>query len=91
MYRKQCVIHTEKMRPGKASGTSVHVGSHPSTVGIARLKLDKDRDPRRKGPVGKGKADTRMIKKMQGRSRPGTAFIKACFCGKQERIKVYQL
>ena len=56
----------------KANGTTVHVGIHPSKVGITRLKLDKDRRKilGRKAKslqVGKekGKHREEMIEKMQ--------------------------
>ncbi|OBS60704.1 hypothetical protein A6R68_08170 [Neotoma lepida] len=71
VYRKQCVIYTEKLRREKANGTTLHMGIHTSKV-ITRLKLDKDRKKMEEGeaqslPVGKeeGKYKEETIEKMQ--------------------------
>ncbi|XP_012291872.1 large ribosomal subunit protein uL24-like [Aotus nancymaae] len=42
VYRKKCVIYTERVQREKANGTTVHIGIHLSKVDITRLKLDKD-------------------------------------------------
>uniref|UniRef100_A0A2K5XP42 KOW domain-containing protein n=1 Tax=Mandrillus leucophaeus TaxID=9568 RepID=A0A2K5XP42_MANLE len=72
VYRKKYVIYTEWVQQGKANGTTVHVGIHPSKVVITRLKLDKDRKKilERKAKslqVGKekGKYKGKTIEKMQ--------------------------
>ncbi|XP_007961501.1 large ribosomal subunit protein uL24-like [Chlorocebus sabaeus] len=72
VYRKRYVIYTEWVQRGKANGTTVHVGIHPSKVVITRLKLDKDRKKilGRKAKslqVGKekGKYKEKTIEKMQ--------------------------
>ena len=41
MYKKRYIIYIERVQREKANGTTVHVGIHPSKVGITRLKLDK--------------------------------------------------
>ncbi|CAO2608696.1 60S ribosomal protein L26 [Lemmus lemmus] len=43
VYGKKYVIYMGQVQREKANGTTVHVGIHPSTVGITRIKLDKDR------------------------------------------------
>lgn len=40
--RKRHIIHMERVERGKANGPTVHVGTHPSKVGITRPTLDKD-------------------------------------------------
>merc|ERR1712076_217800 len=43
VYRKEFVIHVERMRREKVNSTTVQVGIHPSNCVITKLKLDKDR------------------------------------------------
>lgn len=59
------------MRGEKAYGTSVHVGFHPSKVGIFRLKLDEDGEkiwegePSADESKGEGKSQEETVEKMQ--------------------------
>merc|ERR1711912_7221 len=43
VYRKEYVIHIERVTREKSNGSTVNVGIHPSNVMITKLKLDKDR------------------------------------------------
>merc|ERR1712094_162034 len=43
VYRKNYVIHIERVTREKSNGSTVNVGIHPSNVTITKLKLDKDR------------------------------------------------
>jgi ribosomal protein uL24 len=42
-YRKNMVIHIERLHREKVSGQTKQIGIHPSNVVITKLKLDKDR------------------------------------------------
>ncbi|KAK3387446.1 translation protein SH3-like domain-containing protein [Podospora didyma] len=44
VYRLKYVIHVERVSREKATGQSVPLGIHPSSVVITKLKLDKDRE-----------------------------------------------
>lgn len=67
MHRRQCVIYTEKVWPGKSNGITVHVGIHPSKVVITRLKLDKDRKK-----ILERKAKSRQVGKEKGKYKEET-------------------
>merc|ERR1712199_53343 len=43
VYRKNYVIHIERVTREKSNGSTVNVGIHPSNVVITKLKLDRDR------------------------------------------------
>lgn len=44
VYRLKYVIHVDRVTRDKATGQSVPVGIHPSSVVITKLKIDKDRE-----------------------------------------------
>ncbi|XP_055003284.1 60S ribosomal protein L26-like [Sorex araneus] len=70
VYRKNYVIHIERVQWEKANGTTVHVGIDPGKVVITRLKVDQDRKKilERKSHQGgkeKGKYKEEALDKMQ--------------------------
>ena len=67
VYRKKYVIYIERVQWEKANGTTVHLGIHPSTVVITRLKLDKDRKK-----MLEGKAKSRQVGKEKGKYKEET-------------------
>lgn len=40
VYRKKYVIYIERVQREKANGTTVHVGIHPSKVGVLEVFAD---------------------------------------------------
>merc|ERR1712205_46327 len=71
-YRKEYVIHIERVTREKSNGSTVNVGIHPSNVMITKLKLDKDRraildrrDTTKAQVKGKGKYNESADKKME--------------------------
>lgn len=44
VYRKKYVIYIERVQREKANGTTVHVGIHPSKVGVSESAREKRRN-----------------------------------------------
>ncbi|XP_028635919.1 60S ribosomal protein L26-like [Grammomys surdaster] len=60
--RKAYIIYVDRVQQEKANGTTVHVGIHPSKVGIPRLKLDKGHKK-----ILERKAKSQQVGKEKGR------------------------